>query len=139
MIAIDTNVLLAFVVTSDKNHVQATHWVDKCHEPFSTTQTNLAESLRLLTHPKVFPKPLSLVTAIDIVEQLVEHYQMLILEESPTWWQDLKGILPSIPGLRGNEIFDARIALCLRYNRVHQICTFDSDFAKYRFLKIVSP
>jgi len=32
----------------------------------------------------------------------------------------------------------ARIALCLRYHGIREICTLDADFSKYPFLKVVA-
>lgn len=44
----------------------------------------------------------------------------------------------NIPGLKGNEVFDARIALILQKHNVKRICTRDADFKKYPFLKVVA-
>jgi len=44
-----------------------------------------------------------------------------------------------MPEMHANDLFDARIAICLRDHRVRVIATFDSDFRKYGFLKTVVP
>ncbi|MBI1882596.1 MAG: PIN domain-containing protein [Chlamydiae bacterium] len=137
MIALDTNVIIDFLVKSQKDHSQVQHWFSKNRKPLATTHTNIAETLRLLTHSKVFPLPLDLDHAIDLMKKWIEGFQVRILEESEDWWMDLKTLLDEIPALRGNEIFDARIALCLRYNGIKEIFTHDSDFSKYSFLKRV--
>ncbi|MBI1869564.1 MAG: PIN domain-containing protein [Chlamydiae bacterium] len=138
MIALDTNVIVDYLVKSQKDHSKIRHWFSKVHSPLVTTGTNIAEILRLLTHQRVFPLPLDLDPAIDLVSEWVESFQIRILEESEDWWIELKTLTDEIPTLRGNEIFDARIALCLRYNGIKEIFTRDSDFSKYAFLKIVS-
>lgn len=137
MIALDTNILISLLVQSQPEHSRAREWVLAVSEPLATTSTNLAELFRLLTHPRVFPSPLSLSKAIDLVQEFIEQFEVKILDESEDWWLKLKELLKWIPSLSGNEIFDARIALCLRAHGVKEICTLDADFAKYPFLKIV--
>ena len=137
MIAIDTNVIVHYLVKSQDEHARIRRWFSQTEEPLATTGTNIAEVFRLLTHPRVFPSPLSLERAADLMHQFVEVCQIVILEESTDWWKELKGLLSEVPSLRGNEIFDARIAICLRYNGVREFFTLDADFSKYKFLKIV--
>lgn len=138
MIAIDTNIIVHLLVRSQKEHGRVRKWFETVEGRLATTATNLAEALRLLTHPRVFPSPLSLVEAIDLVREFIEKCDMIILEEADDWWLDLMELARQIPTLRGNEVFDARIALCLRYHGIKEICTLDSDFSKYPFLKIIS-
>lgn len=137
MIALDTNIIIAFLVSSQKDHAIVHRRISERSEPLVTTHTNIAETLRLLTHPRVFPSPLSLKEAVALLQDFTEGLRVKILEEDEDWWMDLGELLEEIPDLRGNEIFDARIALCLRYNGVKEIFTQDSDFSKYRFLKVV--
>ena len=42
-----------------------------------------------------------------------------------------------MPSIRGNEIFDARIAMIMKYNGVRKVCTLDSDFRKYDFIEVI--
>lgn len=138
MIAMDTNVILHCLVSSQPHHQQAKKWIENENEKLCTTHTNIAETLRLITHDKVFPKALALLPAIRLLQDFMDDFEIRLLEDSPDWWQELKDILKIIPHLKGNEIFDARIALCLRYNGVRKIFTLDSDFLKYPFLKVVN-
>ena len=135
MIAIDTNILIDLLVSSMPTHLSTTENLKNLNDDICTTPTNIGESLRLLTHTRVFPKPLSISAAVTALGELLEFYQIRILEEDINWWQALPEIEKEIPALRGNEIFDARIALCLRSNGVKQIYTRDADFKKYKFLK----
>lgn len=137
MIALDTNMIVAALVKSQAEHPQVAAWLQRVRDPLGMTGTNLVETLRLLTHPRVFPRPLTLTRALDLVSDFMEQFDLAILEEAHDWWMGLKDLLKAIPGLKGNEIFDARIALCLRHNGVKEIATFDADFSKYSFLEIV--
>lgn len=137
MIALDTNIVVDLLVNSQTDHGRAKAWLERCKDRLATTPVNIGETLRLLTHPRVFASPLALRPAVELLGHFVNNFAVVILEESPDWWQDLPDLLKQIPGLRGNEIFDARIALCLRHNGVKELCTRDSDFNKYPFIKIV--
>lgn len=139
MIGLDTNIIVHLLVRSQAEHERTKAWMEKADASFVTTTTNVAETLRLLTHPKVFPKPASLASAVDSLEELLSARHVRVLEEEERWWAGLPELAKKIPTLKGNEIFDARVALCLRYNGVREICTFDTDFAKYPFLKVVLP
>lgn len=135
MTGIDTNILIDLIVSSVPHHISSTDGVENLEDDLCTTPTNIGECLRLLTHPKVFPKPLSLSRAVRALEEMLDYYQIQILDEPLDWWLELGQIEDEIPGIRGNEVFDARIALCLRAHHVKRIFTRDADFKKYSFLK----
>ncbi|MBF0106414.1 MAG: PIN domain-containing protein [Deltaproteobacteria bacterium] len=137
MIALDTNIILHYLVSSQPDHLRAKKFFDENKEPLATTSTNIAETIRLLTHPRVFPKPLNLASAVDYIISFIDAKNIAILETPQSWWLDLKPLLVHNPSLKGNEIFDAKMALCLKYNGIKKICTLDADFAKYPFLSIV--
>ena len=137
MTGIDSNILIDLLVSSTSNHAVSVAGLAGMEDEFCTTATNIGECLRLLTHPKVFPKPLTISRAVSVLEQALDYYKIRILEESSDWWKLLGEIEKEIPGLRGNEVFDARIALCLRFHGVKRIYTRDADFKKYSFLKVV--
>ncbi|OGQ36636.1 MAG: hypothetical protein A3F16_00950 [Deltaproteobacteria bacterium RIFCSPHIGHO2_12_FULL_43_9] len=139
MTALDTNILIAVLVSSSPKNQDAQRGLQNLNDLLCTTPTNVGEVLRLLTHPKVFEKPLKLSKAVSLFSSFMESYGVLILDESTDWWINLVDIEKEIQGLKGNEIFDARIALCLQSHGVKRIFTWDSDFRKYPFLKILQP
>lgn len=138
MTAIDTNVLIGIMVSSSTFHAEMMDGLKKLDDELCTTPTNIGEVLRLLTHSKVFSSPLRLEKAIDALSLLIEAYDIRILDEDTDWWKELGEITKQIPGLKGNEVFDARIALCLRQHKVKRIWTRDADFKKYSFLQVMS-
>ena len=137
MTGIDTNILVDLLVSSTPSHARSLEAVTQIEDELCTTPTNIGECLRLITHPKVFPKPLTISRAVSVLGQALDYYKIRILEESTDWWKSLDKIEKEIPGLRGNEVFDARIALCLKFHGVKRIYTRDADFKKYSFLKVV--
>jgi predicted nucleic acid-binding protein len=137
MTALDTNILIGIMVSSSSLHEDATRGLTSLSDDLCVTPTNVGEILRLLTHPKVFPSPVKIGKAIAALSELLESYNIRILDEDVSWWKSLSEIEKLIPGLKGNEIFDARIAICLKQHGVKRIFTFDSDFKKYPFLQPV--
>lgn len=138
MTGIDTNLLIDLMVSSMPTHRESLASVAPIEDELCTTPTNIGECLRLLTHPRVFPKPLTLGRAVSVLGALLDFHKIRVLDESTDWWKSLTEIEGEIPGLRGNEVFDARIALCLRSHGVRRLLTRDADFRKYGFLKIVN-
>lgn len=135
MTALDTNILIGLMVSSSALHEEATRGVAEISDDLCITPTNVGELLRLLTHQKVFESPLKIGKAIAALSSLIESYNIRILDEDINWWSSLSEIEKLIPGLKGNEIFDARIAICLKQHKVKRIFTLDSDFKKYPFLQ----
>lgn len=136
MTGIDTNIIIDLIVDSSPHHQLSVEGISKLEDEACTTPTNVGECLWLLTHSKVFLKPMVLGQAVVILEQLFDYYKFRILDEPTDWWKELVHIEKEIPGIRGNEIFDARIALCLKAHSVKRIYTRGADFRKYSFLKI---
>jgi predicted nucleic acid-binding protein len=138
MTALDTNVLVALLVGSSSNHAAATKGIKNLSDALCTTPTNIGEILRLLTHHKVFEKPLKTAKAVQALADLLEQFSIRILDEDIDWWRELPAVEEEIPGLKGNEVFDARIAICLRQHGVKRIFTWDADFKKYSFLSAIN-
>lgn len=135
-IALDTNVLVHVLVASSSEHQRSAAWLEGEGGPFATTHTNVAEFLRLVTHRRVFERPLTLREAVGVVARFVDEFDVAVLHESDLWWRALAEL--SLP-LRGNDVFDARIALCLRHHGVTRICSYDSGFARFDFIDLVTP
>jgi len=135
MTALDTNILIGIMVSSSSFHKETLESLKNLDDSLCTTPTNIGEVLRLLTHHKVFPSPLKLEKAVEALDQLIEAYDIRILDEDIFWWKELPAIAKQILGLKGNEVFDARIALCLKQHKVKKLFTRDSDFKKYPFLQ----
>ena len=137
MTALDTNILVGLMVSTSSLHQDAQKGMQLLEDDLCTTPTNIGETLRLLTHPKVFNSPLKLSKAVEALSDLLEAYQIRILDEDTQWWRELTKIESEIPGLKGNEVFDARIAICLKQHNVKRLFTKDADFKKYSFLQAI--
>ena len=138
MIGLDTNIVIYGMVSSVPQHAKALAWFNKNQEALALSPVSVGETLRLLTHPKVFPKPLDLTKAVAALAAFLSDFRVSVLEEDPDWWTRLPDLLADFPGLRGNAVYDARIALCFKFNGVRQVCTHDAEFKKYGFLKVLT-
>lgn len=136
MIALDTNIIIYTLVQSQPEHARALRWLQDQKEDLATTPTNIGEILRLLTHPKVFPKPLSLKSAVQHLEKLIDAFGISILNEPEDWWQTLAHL--SKHPIAGNDVFDARIVATLQFHGVKKICTMDSGFGIYSTMEVIS-
>ncbi|MEL7304959.1 MAG: TA system VapC family ribonuclease toxin [Myxococcota bacterium] len=134
--ALDTNVLLPLLVSSASEHQRSKAWLEQHEDRLVTTHTNIAEFLRVASHPRVFAAPLSLNAAVGLIARFVDDFEVELLHESDRWWRALVEV--KLP-LHGNDVFDARIALCLRHHGVDAICSFDSGFARFDFLTLIVP
>ena len=137
MTALDTNIIIGIMVASSSMHQEALKGLANLNDDLCTTPTNIGETLRILTHPKIFPSPLKIGRAVAALSDLIESYSIRILDEDIHWWKSLDEMEQIIPALKGNEVFDARIAICLKQHNVRRIYTLDSDFKKYPFLQVV--
>jgi hypothetical protein len=75
------------------------------------------------THPKALSSPSKTEKATIVLADLLECYNILIPDEDSNWWKELGKIAQEISGLKGSEVFDAPIAICLRHHKVKRIFT----------------
>jgi predicted nucleic acid-binding protein len=136
MIALDTNIIVYAMVQTQPEHGRALKWLQSQTDSLATTPTNIGEALRLLTHPKVFPKPVVLKLAISHLKKFVEAFDIMILDEPEDWWHTLPTL--STHPIAGNDVFDARIVRTLQFHGVKTLCTLDSGFNIYPSVDIVT-
>jgi predicted nucleic acid-binding protein len=135
---LDTNILVALMVVTHPNHHSVKDRFSELQGNFVCSHTNVGECLRLLTHPRVFPKPLKLEKAIHVLRDCFDYYEIEVIPESETWWLELLDLSKKIIDLKGNKIFDARIALVMKFNGIKMFWTQDSDFKCFPFLHLIS-
>ena len=70
MTALDTNVLIGIMVSSSTLHKDAMLGMKNLSDDVCITATNVGETIRILTHPKVFSTPLKIGKAISALSDL---------------------------------------------------------------------
>ena len=51
----------------------------------------------------------------------------------------LAEVLAELPHLRGNILHDVHTAVLMREHGIRDICTRDTDFSRFRFLRVIDP
>lgn len=141
MIVADTNILVYA-------HRGDSEW----HEPARSAIQTLAEGrvswglpwacvhefLAIVTHPRIYEPPSSIVEAADQVEAWLESPVAELLTETGAHWQTMRQQLET-GRVRGPMVHDARIAaLCLDHG-VTEFWTADRDFGRFPNLKTRNP
>lgn len=141
MIAIDTNLLVYA-------HREDSDWHASAYEQLTALAEGKAhwaipwpcihEFLAIVTHPRVFAPPSSLGAALDQVDAWMESPSVVLLSESPGYWQALRDSV-NAGRVTGPQIHDARVAaLCLQHG-VHELWTADRDFNRFPKLSARNP
>lgn len=141
MIAVDTNILVAFQRTEYPTHSRAVEVVTRLAEgsaPWALPSPCLHEFLAVVTHPRIFKKPTSLHHALDAVTALLESPWVHVLTEGPKHWEKLSRLV--IAGkIVGPAVHDARIAAICLVHGVSELWTADRDFSRFPELKTRNP
>ena len=137
---IDANVLLYAVNTAAPRHAQARSWLDGAltgREPVGFAWTVLLAFLRLTTHPAVFPRPLAVGEATEVVRAWLAQPAAIVVDPTPRHADLLAGLLAEA-GTAANLVGDAHLAaLALEHGAV--LVSFDADFGRFAGLRRETP
>jgi toxin-antitoxin system PIN domain toxin len=137
---VDANVLLYAVNTAAPRHAQARSWLDGAlagREPVGFAWTVLLAFLRLTTHPAVFPRPLAVGEATEIVRAWLAQPAAIVVDPTPRHADLLAGLLAEA-GTAANLVGDAHLAaLALEHDAV--LVSFDADFGRFAGLRRETP
>lgn len=143
MILIDTNLLVYGTVPGFDEHGQALrvlHRIQQEDAPHCLTWLNVFEYLRVVTHPKmVLPEPLPIDEALENVQSLLAHPHIFRLDPGPEHLSIFQEICREVGNVRGNFVYDCRIAALMREHDVSQILTRDRDFARIPRIQVLDP
>ncbi len=139
MIGLDSNIIISALAATSEQHKVVMRWLAKNEEALGAPNSVVAESLRVVTHPRFYSRPTTLLKATKAVANLFSDYSIVALGESDTWIDELQELAEQDTSLRGNLIFDARICLCLRYHRIRKCLSFDSDLERFGFISRIVP
>lgn len=137
---LDANVLLYARNSSDPRHADARAFLEEVlngPRRVGLPWHSLTAFLRIATHPRVFPKPLTATAATDQIEQWLA---------APAAWVPVPGerhaevLLPMVRRLRlaGPLISDAQLA-ALALEHGTGIWSTDADFARFPGLRWEDP
>jgi toxin-antitoxin system PIN domain toxin len=137
---VDANVLLYAVNEGSSHHAAARRWLDAAlggHETVGFAWIAILAFLRLATHPRVFPAPLTIPDAASIVEAWLSQRTAVVVEPTQRHLTTLARLLEGT-GSAGNLVNDAHVA-ALAIDHGAAVASFDADFARFPGLRRIDP
>jgi uncharacterized protein len=137
---VDANVLLYAVNTASPRHVAAKMWLDDAlsnDTRLGLPWLSLLAFLRIATHPSVFPRPLSVARALEVVDVWCQAPNVVHPEPDRNFVATLALTLTS-GSAPGNLVNDAYLA-ALATQHDAAVATFDRDFARFPDVTTVVP
>jgi len=140
MILIDANILIDAYNPSADRHAAAKRWLEAAVAgpvPVRLAWVTVLAFVRIMTHPQVFRRPLSLQEAVGIVDEWLGHPMVSVLDAGDRHWSILRGLL--LDGQASGPLStDAHLA-ALAIEHGATLHTTDRDFARFPALKVVDP
>jgi toxin-antitoxin system PIN domain toxin len=136
MILVDVNLLIYAVNEDSPLHRSAKRWLEGAisgNETVALSWNVLLAFLRLTTRAGLFRNPMSIETALDLVDSWLDQPSVTVLHPGPRHSRVLRDLLLPI-GTGGNLTSDAHLA-ALAIEHGAELCTFDKDFARFPGLK----
>jgi toxin-antitoxin system PIN domain toxin len=137
---VDVNLLLYAINRDAPRHEAAKVWLERAlsaDEPVGFAWVVILGFLRLSTHPRVFPEPLTPEQALAVVDGWLSRPTVRTLNPGDGHWRLLKELLERA-GSAGNLTTDAHLAAVAIEHGAELVST-DSDFARFRHLRWGDP
>ena len=97
------------------------------------------EYLRVVSHPRILRHPRSLAQAWQFLDSIHSAPGFSILVATERHSTVAARTFEEIPGLAGNILHDAHIAILMREHGIRTIYTRDTAFHRFPFLEVVDP
>jgi toxin-antitoxin system PIN domain toxin len=139
---VDTNLLLYAVNPDADDHPRAVAMVEEWRagdRSWFLTWGIIYEFIRISTHSRVFPRPLTLPQATEWVRLLLAAPRAGVLVPSARHPEILEALAGEHSRLRGNIIHDLHTVALMREHGVSEIRTADTDFHQFGFLTVINP
>jgi hypothetical protein len=140
MILLDANLLIYAVNEYAPLNRKAKSWLESALSGPQTVGFSwnvLLAFLRLTTRPGLFRNPLSVGAAFDLVASWLDQSSATIVHPGPHHMRVLRELILPL-GTGGNLTSDAHLAaLAIEYGA--ELCSFDTDFARFKGLKWRNP
>jgi toxin-antitoxin system PIN domain toxin len=142
MFVVDTNVLLDAVNRGAREHPRCRELLERWRRdplPWAVSWGILYEFIRVSTHPRVFPRPLSSKQAWSVVDSLLVSPSLQVLVPALRHREVARRTFAELADLRGHIVHDAAIAILMREHGVATIYSRDTDLHRFPFLDVVDP
>ena len=139
--SIDVNIFIYASDSDSKYQQQAATFLEERRndsELLCLSWLTLMAYQRITTHPAAFSIPLTPQKAWSNIEDLLALPQVRIIGEADDFAHHYLQVTSEFP-VRGGLVSDAHLAAILHQHGVKTIYSADSDFRKFRFLKVINP
>ena len=137
---LDVNIFSYAHREDSDRHAEIKTWLEKAlsaEETCGVSELVLSACLRIITHRKIFNPPTPLPNALDFIQQLHTHPNLLIVSPGRKHWEIFLRLCRE-GDARGNLVSDAYHAALAIENGCEWITT-DRDLARFPGLKWRSP
>lgn len=141
MIAVDTNLLFAWLNRDHAWHKPAAAWFarEASSPNLVLCELCLVELYGLLRNPAVVKRPLDAPAAVAVIERLRSHPQWELVDYPGGLMNDVWPASAQA-GLGRRRIYDTRLAFTLRHHGVAEFATTNvKDFEGFGFTRVWNP
>ena len=140
MILVDANLLIYAINRDAVHHKQARNWLEQMLS--GTEEVGLAwivilAFIRITTHPRIMPKPLSCEEAIAYIDDWLNQPFVTLVNTRENHWPIFRNLLKST-GTAGNLTSDVHIA-ALAIEHGAKIYSADYDFNRFAEITHINP
>jgi toxin-antitoxin system PIN domain toxin len=139
---VDTNVLVYAANRDCAEHAAARAAVERwlsASTPWAITWGIAYEFLRLVTHPRIFRRPLRAAEALTFLDPVLASDVVTVLVPTDRHEAVLRDTVAEFGTPAGNIFHDLHTAVLMREHGVAEIMTADVDFRKFAFLTVTDP
>ena len=137
---LDLNLLLYAVNADSVHHSSAKRWLESAladDEPVAFPWVVLLGFLRIATHRRILPRPLTVAEAMSVVDGWLTQPGARPLSPGDEHWRILNSLLAE-SGTAGNLTTDAHLAALAIENGATLYST-DADFQRFHRLRWINP
>ena len=142
MIFVDANILVHAANASSPQHEPARRLLDELRagqRDWCTSWPVLYETLRVLTHPAVFARPLTTKEAFQYLKALLACPSLHLLSPTELHEGVLEEVVEDAGTVSGCLWHDVQnVALMLEHG-ARTVASFDPDFRRFRVVKAIEP
>jgi toxin-antitoxin system PIN domain toxin len=139
---VDTNILAYAVNRDGAEHREAVRAVEGWLSgsiPWALTWGVVYEFLRVVTHPRIFRRPLTTEQALIFLDPILASDLVTVLGPTPRHEAVLRSTIREAGRPSGNLFHDLHTAVTMREHGVSEIMTADADFRRFPFLTVTDP
>jgi uncharacterized protein len=136
VILLDVNILVYAHRPDAADHARYYEWLQDAlnsDELCGLSELALAGMVRIVTHPRIFPKPTPLEQALKFARELRDDEGAAIVAPGPSHWEVFAGLC-RMAGAKGNLVSDAYFA-ALAIESGAEWITADRDYARFPGLR----